>query len=242
MSMNNPVYSKFGNLLIVDDNELFRRSMSQLLKNISDHSIDTIHQVESGEAAMQTLADKPIDCVLLDYQLPDKDGVFWLKEIVPNYPACAVIIVTGEGDEQTAVEAMKNGALDYLVKESLNEHDLLRAVINATEKKRMQLQLEEQQKKLLDAERQRAMITSLATACHHLGQPATVIMTAMDILQRGDVSEDLKEMIDECVIAAKGMGEILSKLQRLSEYRAVPYLSSLTEEYGELGNEILEID
>ena len=229
-----------GTLLIVDDNELFRRSIGQLLLRLSDNPLKTVLEAASGDEACRVLETHPVDCILLDYQMPGGDGLFWLRRFISSHPRVAIIMITGDGDEATAVEAMKAGALDYIVKESLHENDLLRAIINAMERMRMKKELEQQREELLQAERQRAMITSLATACHHLGQPATVIMTCLELMQRRETSGEMKEMIRQCLKAAEGIGEILIKLQRVSDYRTVPYLPVETAR-GQSNLQILDI-
>ncbi|GAA5448071.1 adaptive-response sensory-kinase SasA [Deinococcus depolymerans] len=66
-----------------------------------------------GEEALEVLQDWQPDALLLDYQLPDMTGLEFLQEARPR---CAVIVLTGVGDEQVAVQAMQLGAQDYLVK------------------------------------------------------------------------------------------------------------------------------
>lgn len=231
---------KKGTLLVVDDNDLFRRSIGPLLLRLSGSPLDNVLEAASGEEACRLLNTHPVDCILLDYRMPGGDGLFWLRKIISTHPRVAVIMLTGEGDEATAVEAMKAGAMDYIVKESPRENDLLRAIVNAMERMRLQRELEQQREELLQAERQRAMITSLATACHHLGQPATVIMTCLELMQRRETSAEMKEMIRQCLKAAEGIGDILIKLQRVSEYRTVPYLPTEAAR-GQSDQQILDI-
>ncbi len=213
-------------LLVVDDNDLFRKSIGRLLRLISEGRIRDLFEADSGPAALAILDQQHVECVLLDYQMPGGNGLHWLEEIRKKHPQTAVIMVTGEGNESTAVEAMKAGAMDYLVKESLQESSLLRAILNAVERLRMAHLLHEQREQLLQAERQRAMLTSVTTACHHMGQPATVIMAYLQLMQSRETSPEMKEMIRECLTAAEGLADILHRLQQVSEYRTVPYLAS----------------
>ncbi|HUE30103.1 MAG TPA: sigma-54 dependent transcriptional regulator, partial [Verrucomicrobiae bacterium] len=70
----------------------------------------------SARDGLAHLAAHPVDCVLLDYRLPDADGLECLRAIRQRHPDLPVVVVTGAGSEEVAVEAMKLGASDYLVK------------------------------------------------------------------------------------------------------------------------------
>lgn len=95
---------------------------------------------EEGMAAqgIETCRRVNPDCVLLDYKLPDMTGLEFLTHFRPaepaEPPAFAVVMLTGLADEQVAVEALKNGAQDYLVKDRITAESLLAAVRRASEK------------------------------------------------------------------------------------------------------------
>lgn len=77
---------------------------------------------------------------------------------------------------------------------------------------------------LLEAERQRVMIEALGTACHHLGQPATVIIGYLDMTRRMDLPPEAQAMLEECRVAADAVADILDRLQKMTVYRTEPYL------------------
>jgi len=100
------------NLFIVDDDPMMRDALS-IVFTLAGYRVIVFADAETFLAAAR--AGVPA-CVLLDLHLPDKSGVAVLKELnAHSYPA-PVFIITGDGDVSSAVEAVKSGAFDYLVK------------------------------------------------------------------------------------------------------------------------------
>ncbi len=114
-------------LLVVDDNEIDREAVVRALKG---HY--RVAEADSAEHGLQLFEQVRPDCVLLDYRLPDAEGIDVLRELVRG--GGAVVVFTGQGNQKLAVEAMKEGALDYLVKEALDSKVLLLAVRSAIER------------------------------------------------------------------------------------------------------------
>jgi signal transduction histidine kinase len=79
--------------------------------------------------------------------------------------------------------------------------------------------LERQRQALIDAERQRVMIESLGTACHHLGQPITAITVYLELMKKEEASEERRTMIEECLGAVESLRGVIGKLRTVSEYR-----------------------
>lgn len=78
---------------------------------------------------------------------------------------------------------------------------------------------------LRQAEQQRVMLASLGAACHHLGQPATVLLTNLEMMQRKEeVNGEVKELVDSSVEAAELIAELLHKLNTVAEYRTTEYI------------------
>ena len=92
-----------------------------------------------------------------------------------------------------------------------------------------------------EAERQRVMLESLGAACHHLGQPATVLVANLSLIQsRLETSDKLVNgLVDNCIDAAKRLGDVLHKLNEVNEYRTTCYLDGDREDT--TGSMILDI-
>ena len=99
-------------VLIVDDEKDFVEMFSLRLKE-GGEKVLTAH---SGQACLEKLAQENIDVVVLDIRMPGMDGLETLKEIKKRYPIVEVILLTGHGAIETAVDGMKLGAYDYLLK------------------------------------------------------------------------------------------------------------------------------
>lgn len=104
--------SQKATVLIVDDEPTVTELLSE---DLAEQGYDC-SSTYSGDDALARLAMGNIDVVLLDLYLPGIYGIDVLREIAATYPRTAVIIVTAVGDTQTAVEAMKMGASDYITK------------------------------------------------------------------------------------------------------------------------------
>ncbi len=83
--------------------------------------------------------------------------------------------------------------------------------------------IEQQSIRLVQMEKQRVIIESLARACHHLGQPMTVIMGYLDMINRHDLSEEIKEMVTSCSESAERAGDILNIFRSVTTFPAEPY-------------------
>src|SRR3954466_7081847 len=124
-------------VLVVDDEQLIRWSLAERLK------ADGLHIVEAGTAhdALERFAPD-IDLVLLDYRLPDGDGLHVLKKIKGTQPDVPIILLTAFSSVETAVEAMKQGAYHYANK-PFNLDELSLVVQKALETTRLRREVKQ---------------------------------------------------------------------------------------------------
>jgi len=111
---------------------LYRRYLG---KHVGHESLE-IYEASSGEEALALFTTLQPDCVLLDYNLLDTDGLevlAQLKQAAPPDSLC-VVMITGGGNESLAVRALNGGALDYLVKQHFDQELLYKTVLHAIEK------------------------------------------------------------------------------------------------------------
>ena len=118
-------------LLVVDDDELDRLALRRCMQQ-SGMAL-AADEATSGAEALRLTDGGAYDCILLDYYLPGEDGIALIAELRRAAPDTPVVIFTGRGDEDIAVELMKFGAADYLPKASLTGERLAASVRHALE-------------------------------------------------------------------------------------------------------------
>ncbi|MEZ6123411.1 MAG: response regulator [Planctomycetaceae bacterium] len=102
-------------ILVVDDSATDRVRIAGLLSRQSDYTVST---AGSGREALDLLAQQPCDLVLTDMQMPDMNGLKLVRELREQHPRIPVILMTGVGSEELAVEAIRGGAAWYVNKTS----------------------------------------------------------------------------------------------------------------------------
>jgi DNA-binding NtrC family response regulator len=123
-------------ILVVDDEKLIRWS---LRKNLSRAGYEVL-EAEDGVHALEVLEEEGADLVLLDIRMPRKDGIEVLEHMVEHYREIPVILMTAYSSVEGAVDAMKRGAFNYLVK-PFNQEEMLVVASKALETTRLQREL-----------------------------------------------------------------------------------------------------
>ncbi|MCJ7809582.1 MAG: response regulator [Desulfobulbaceae bacterium] len=128
-------------VLVVDDEKDFVEMLSLRLQEVGE-KVSTAY---SGKECLETLEKTNIDVVILDIKMPGMDGMETLREIKKRFPVIEVIMLTGHGSTETAVEGMKFGAFDYLMKPA--DFDDLDAKLEGARKRK-----DEQEERIRKAE------------------------------------------------------------------------------------------
>jgi signal transduction histidine kinase/DNA-binding response OmpR family regulator len=136
-------------ILIVDDSPEDRAVCHRFLSRHRAAAYTCIEAVSGTEGLALYQSARP-DCLVLDFSLPDMDGLQFLAAMrATQHPqSCPVVLLTGQGSEQVAVQALRDGAQDYVVKDDLSADLLHWTITNAIDKFRLQQLLEEQRRTL----------------------------------------------------------------------------------------------
>ena len=121
-----------GTILVCDDDGDYRQAIVRALQQ-EDHQVIA---ASDGTSGLQRLAEEAVDIVVTDLQMPGADGIEILRAATALSPPVPVLIMTGYASAETAVEAMKLGALDYIIK-PVDMQDLQLGVHQALQRRRM---------------------------------------------------------------------------------------------------------
>jgi diguanylate cyclase len=130
-------------IALIEDSPEYALLVQHLLGDELGDSVVVEHR-GSIEEAKSVLCDDDLGCVLLDLSLPDATGLEALRAVRARAPQVPIVVLIGEENQELAVEAVHEGAQDYLVKRHADGHLLGRAIRYAVERKRAELQLAHQ--------------------------------------------------------------------------------------------------
>lgn len=121
---------KDDRIFIVDDDQFWTSMLEQLLKSIG---YTNIHCFSNGKEAIQQVHLNP-KLVFLDYEMQEINGLEVLQQIKSYFPGIGVIFCTAHEDLNLAINAMKYGSFDYLLKQNVNRKEIMDIIANMQEK------------------------------------------------------------------------------------------------------------
>jgi CheY-like chemotaxis protein len=158
-------------ILVIDDSEDDRFLYKRCLQKSGTSY--TVVETANGEDGLARIEAEPFACVLLDYSLPGRNGVEILKRIRSKHPFVPVVMLTGLGNEKVAVDAMKEGAQNYISKATIDPQTLAHVIQVAIRHCAMQRRISEQRESL------ELFARALA---HDLKEPVRTIRTLLDLV------------------------------------------------------------
>ena len=131
------VYSADTNILLIEDNPGDARLVEMMLVEPDDATFN-IYMANSMAQAVELVTQNNFDVAILDMTLPDGDGIENIASLKSHSPDMPIVILSGCYDEELALQAVKSGAQDFLIKGEVDEWQLSRAINYAIERKRLQ--------------------------------------------------------------------------------------------------------
>ena len=197
--------------LLVEDSIIFAEALYGLLREAGNSEVELCHVQRLAEV---TSALEPIpDVVLLDLSLPDAEGLDSVRGVQHRLPGVPIVVLTADSDEERAVQMVRGGAQDYLVKGRFNVDTLIRAMRYAIER----VQGDRLKRQLMQADRLAAVGRLAAGVAHEISNPATFVQANRTLLV--ERLRETREALDQARAAASTSpsDHLESALQRASE-------------------------
>lgn len=220
-------------ILIIDDDEADRALYKNFLRSVEDDDHHYIfHEARTGKEGLELYQKAKPDCVLLDYRLPDITGIDVLESLSEVTPIFPVVVLTGKGNEEIAVDMIKRGAQDYMAKHVVTAPALKRAISNTIDRAQLlekvdiqnrQLQVaneiaEEEKKKAVQADKAKGNF--LATMSHEIRTPMNAIIGLTYLLRQHQPADMRSDRLDKIDAAAKHLMAIINDVLDLSKIEA----------------------
>lgn len=211
-------------ILLVEDNKDFAKLVQVYLQRFDKGKFEIVWKENYDDAIAILHDDKNFDIILMDYFLPGKNGLEITRELKGRKIGIPIVFLTVNKDFDLAVDVMKLGVEDYLVKEEISSPVLPKTVLSVIEKNKLQEQLQQ-----LEVSRQRlkAVHDTLRTMVKDFETPLWEMRSLSQEfkeLQNPDSLKNYVKIIDENVnrIIAK-----LEKLLSLKEYKTIKYIKDI---------------
>lgn len=202
-------------ILIVEDEEHLLKSLEVFLKNETKYQI---LNASNGKEALKVLDKHNIDLILTDLKMPEMDGIELLKYVQNKKLDIPVIVMTAYKSLETAIETIRLGGYDYMVKPYEFEMALI-TVNRAIEKARLT-------KKAKVAENLKTIAAASVTLNHEINNPLTGIMGNLELLL-DDLPEEREEIKNGLKIALENsqrIADVVKKFQKISKFVTIEYV------------------
>ena len=203
-------------ILVVDDEKEIREMLLKALTRLTEFRVEL---AGDGEEALKKIKQENFDLVLTDLKMPKKDGLQLVADIAKSKPEILTVVMTGHGTIDSALEAMKQGASDYLLK-PLNLEEIvvrLRKVLDERQRfvrlRDFAAQLERANQELKRADGMKSEFVSVAS--HELRTPLATIKNAIQLVLRGKAGEINETQTNFLSMADKNINRLTNILNNL---------------------------
>jgi response regulator of citrate/malate metabolism len=186
------------NLLFVDDDSAYMAIARHLLSKFPGFHFNLTWKQDASSALVFLAGNTNCDLVIVDYYLPDMNGLQLTQKIRERKIETPIVFLTSNRDFRLAIEVMKYGVEDYLIKDETVDSVLPRSIVNTLERVELKRRVAEEQKADLIARKRTDAIKELVvTVCHEFNNPLAAIKISTDILLRQTLNDDETRMVHE---------------------------------------------
>jgi CheY-like chemotaxis protein len=197
--MSTPTFSKNPKpitVLLVDDDIGFAKIVQRQLQQFQNREFKLTWKESVEDALEEVKQNANLDLILTDYVFPGSNGLEFCLQLSQMNSEIPIVFVTATRDFKLAIEAMKLGVEDFLIKEDLAESLLPRTIINVLDRVRMHKQIKAVEKRMLIAEKRAEAIRELVvTVCHEFNNPLAAIKISSDLIRRQQLSREDKDLL-----------------------------------------------
>jgi DNA-binding NarL/FixJ family response regulator len=218
MSLPPPIH-----LLFIDDDTSYMAVAQHLLSKYQGRTFEILWK-QNGQEGMAVLERNPgIELILMDYYLPDVNGLEVTRQIREKKLDIPIIFLTSNRDFRLAIEGMKYGVEDYLVKDEAVDSVLPRTIVNILERVKLKKRIAEQIKTdLIARKRTDAIREVVVTVCHEFNNPLAAIKISADILLRQELSPEERAQVEDLDLNIGMMEKEISRLREIDFERPEP--------------------
>jgi len=205
------------NIILIEDNPGDSRLIKEYLKDCGT-SVYEVTEFNCLEKIFQNASEIDTDIILLDLSLPDSSGLNTLIKVFSNFPQTAIVVLTGLNNEDLAIEAMRHGAQDYLVKDQIDTVLLSRTIRYAIERKKSIDEKTELEFKLRQSQRMESIGTLAGGIAHDFNNILFPILGYTDMLLM-KISEDspLRDSLNKINTSALRAKDLVRQIHQCLE-------------------------
>jgi len=185
-------------VLLVDDDAAYGKLVAVKLTKFEGREFDVVVKTNVPDALREIRSTPDIDIILCDYQLPELTGIDFCLQMNELGYQIPIIFITASRDMKLAVEAMKLGVENYILKEEASGTVVpmtLIAVFEAVQLRRQRASIEKAS--ILSQKRAQAIKELVVTVSHEFNNPLAAIKISIDLLQRMDIKDHGREILNE---------------------------------------------
>lgn len=218
-------------ILLIEDSLAEARLLQELLKSAQFKSFSLVH-VKRLQEAINQLKQEHFEVILLDLTLPDSVGLASLAPLIEQAPSLPIVVLTNMNDEDLAIEAVRQGAQDYLVKRHVTAEVLVRSLRYAIERKQalealrvvnesLEIKVQESTAELVKAQEINQLKSDFVSMLSHdFRNPLTTILLSTGFLQSYDdkLTKETKLTHFQLMRSAiKNMDQLLTEVLLIAE-------------------------